>query len=68
MYNKSNYDHIFYRMKKNVPKNKILFYLVTVLKLYPLFFLSHSAGFQSMLIINISPYHIILQLCHLVQL
>ena len=47
MYNKSNYDHIFYRMKKNVPKNKILFYLVTVLKLYPLFFLSHSAGYMN---------------------
>ena len=46
MYNKSNYDHIFYRMKKNAPKSKILFYLVTILKVYPLFFLSHSAGYM----------------------
>lgn len=46
MYNKSSYDHIFYRMKKNAPKSKILFYLVTILKLYPLFFLSHSAGYM----------------------
>ena len=47
MYNKSSYDHIFYRMKKNAPKSKILFYLVTILKLYPLFFLSHSAGYMN---------------------
>ena len=47
MYNKSNYDHIFYRMKKNAPKSKILFYLVTVLKVYPLFLLSHSAGYMN---------------------
>ena len=46
MYNKSSYDHIFYRMKRNAPKSKILFYLVTVLKLYPLFLLSHSAGYM----------------------
>ena len=47
MYNKSSYDHIFYRMKRTVPKNKILFYIVTVLKLYPLFLLSHSAGYMN---------------------
>ena len=47
MYNKSSYDHIFYRMKKTVPKNSILFYIVTILKVYPLFFLSHSAGYMN---------------------
>ena len=47
MYNKSNYDHIFYRMKKTIPKSYILFVLVTVLKVYPLFFLSHSAGYMN---------------------
>ena len=47
MYNKSSYDHIFYRMKRTVPKNKILFYIVTILKLYPLFLLSHSAGYMN---------------------
>ena len=46
-YNKSNYDHIFYRMKKTIPKNSILFVIVTVLKVYPLFFLSHSAGYMN---------------------
>ena len=47
MYNKSNYDHIFYRMKKTIPKSSILFVIVTVLKVYPLFFLSHSAGYMN---------------------
>ena len=47
MYNKSNYDHIFYRMKKTIPKSSILFIIVTVLKVYPLFFLSHSAGYMN---------------------
>ena len=47
MYDKSNYDHIFYRMKKTIPKNSILFVIVTVLKVYPLFLLSHSAGYMN---------------------
>ena len=47
MYNKSNYDHIFYRMKKTIPKSYILFVIVTVLKVYPLFILSHSAGYMN---------------------
>jgi len=47
MYNKSNYDHIFYRMKKTIPTNYILFVIITVLKVYPLFFLSHSAGYMN---------------------
>ena len=47
MYNKSNYDHIFYRMKKTIPKSSILYVIITVIKLYPLFFLSHSAGYMN---------------------
>ena len=47
MYNKSNYDHIFYRMKKTIPKSSILYIIVTVIKVYPMFFLSHSAGYMN---------------------
>ena len=47
MYSKSNYDHIFYRMKKTIPKSSILYVIIIVLKLYPLFFLSHSAGYMN---------------------
>ena len=57
MYNKSSYDHIFYRMKKTVPKNKILFYLITIVKVYPLFFLSHSAGYMHKKFYSIHSYY-----------
>ena len=57
MYNKSSYDHIFFRMKKTVPKNKILFYLITILKVYPLFFLSHSAGYMHKQFYSIHSYY-----------
>ena len=45
MYNKEHFDHIFYRMKKSIPTSYKLFLLVSVLKLYPLFLLSHTGGY-----------------------
>ena len=57
MYNKSSYDHIFYRMKKTIPRNKILFYLITILKVYPLFLLSHSAGYMDRKFYSIHSYY-----------
>ena len=57
MYTKSNYDHIFYRMKKTIPKSYILYVIVTVLKVYPLFFLSHSAGYMKRAYYSIHSYY-----------
>lgn len=45
MYSKEQYDHLFYRMKKSIPTSSNLFLVISVIKLYPLFLLSHSAGY-----------------------
>ena len=45
MYNKDNFDHIFYRMKQSIPKSHSLFMFISVLKVYPLFLLCHSGGY-----------------------
>ena len=47
MYNKSNYDHIFYRMKKNNTKKQYSLYHSNSYKIYPMLFLSHSAGYMN---------------------
>ena len=45
MYNKEHFDHLFYRMKKSIPTSYKLFILLSVIKLYPLFLLSHTGGY-----------------------
>ena len=45
MYSKEQYDHLFYRMKKSIPTSSNLFLVISIIKLYPLFLLSHAAGY-----------------------
>ena len=45
MYNKDNFDHIFYRMKKSIPSSYQLYLLIAVLKVYPLLLLTHTGGY-----------------------
>ena len=47
MYNKDNFDHIFYRMKKSIPSSYQLYLLIAVLKVYPLLLLTHTGGYTN---------------------
>jgi len=47
MYNKDNFDHIFYRMKKSIPSSYNLYLLIAVLKVYPLLLLTHTGGYTN---------------------
>ena len=47
MYNKDNFDHIFYRMKKSIPSSHNLYLLIAVLKVYPLLLLTHTGGYTN---------------------
>ena len=45
MYSKEEYDHLFYRMRKSIPTNSKLYLVVSIIKLCPLFFFSHTGGY-----------------------
>ena len=45
MYSKEHFDHLFYRMKNSIPTSSKLFLVISIIKLYPLFFLTHAAGY-----------------------
>lgn len=47
MYNKEHYDHLFYRMRRSIPTSKMLFLLISIIKLYPIFLFSHTGGFST---------------------
>ena len=47
MYNKDNFDHIFYRIKKSIPSSYNLYLLIAILKVYPLLLLTHTGGYTN---------------------
>ena len=47
MYSKEHFDHLFYRMRKCIPTSSKLFFVITIMKLYPMLLLSHTGGYVS---------------------
>jgi hypothetical protein len=46
-YKNEHLDHIFFRMKESLPSSGFFYYIIVVLKLAPLFLLSHTEGYTT---------------------
>jgi len=46
-YNYIQYDNLFYRMRQNLPKSNIFYYLIAIVKLLPLFLQTNTPGYLS---------------------